>query len=170
MASIPLSLRWLTLLLALPVMALPFAALTGRTAQEPVAPPSVHVLSVDGVINPLTARYLKRGLEEAAREGASAVVVQLNTPGGLETSMREMVEELLASTVPVVVYVTPSGAHAACSSVEPENAIAEENEPRKKIMSSVRRMVCPCVSMVGLSMSHWNPGRRRKPPMIRIGG
>lgn len=65
------------------------------------------------MINPLTARYLERGLRDAARARAVAVVVRLDTPGGLEPTMREMVEAILASPVPVVVYVAPPGARAA---------------------------------------------------------
>lgn len=73
----------------------------------------VHLLSIDGVIGPPAERYLSRGLDDAATEGAALVVLQLNTPGGLESSMRGMAEALLSSTTPVVVYVSPSGARAA---------------------------------------------------------
>jgi membrane-bound serine protease (ClpP class) len=73
----------------------------------------VRVLTIDGAINPLTARYLERGLREANDARAAAVVVRLDTPGGLETSMRKMTADMLASPVPVVVYVVPPGARAA---------------------------------------------------------
>jgi len=73
----------------------------------------VRVLTIDGAINPLTARYLERGLREARDSRAAAVVVRLDTPGGLETSMRKMTAAMLASPVPVVVYVSPPGARAA---------------------------------------------------------
>ena len=73
----------------------------------------VRLLTIDGVINPLTAQYLERGLREGAEAQAEAVVVRLNTPGGLESSTREMTQAMLASSVPVVVYVTPPGARAA---------------------------------------------------------
>lgn len=73
----------------------------------------VVVLTIDGVINPMTARYLERELNRAARTGSEAVVLRLNTPGGLESSMREMTQAMLQSTVPVVVYVWPQGARAA---------------------------------------------------------
>jgi len=72
----------------------------------------VLLLDVEGVINPFTARYLDRGLDLALRADASLVVVKLNTPGGLESSMREMVQAILDSPIPVVVYVTPAGARA----------------------------------------------------------
>lgn len=73
---------------------------------------AVLLLDIEGVINPFTARYLERGLSLAQSSNASLVVVSLNTPGGLESSMREMVQEILDSSVPVVVYVTPAGARA----------------------------------------------------------
>jgi membrane-bound serine protease (ClpP class) len=89
----------LALLLGLPVM-----------AQETTAP--VVTLEVEGVINPLSASYLERGLTLAEQRNAQAVVIRLDTPGGLESAMREMVQALLQSPVPTVVYVTPRGARA----------------------------------------------------------
>ncbi|MCJ7550852.1 MAG: nodulation protein NfeD, partial [Anaerolineae bacterium] len=65
-----------------------------------------------GVINPFTARYLERGLRLAEQQGAHALIVTLDTPGGLESSMRDMVQMLLQASVPTVVYVTPGGARA----------------------------------------------------------
>jgi membrane-bound serine protease (ClpP class) len=73
----------------------------------------VYLLSIDGVINPLSSQYLSRGLREATEAQASLVVVRLNTPGGLESTTREMVQSLLNSPTPVVVYVTPPGGRAA---------------------------------------------------------
>jgi membrane-bound serine protease (ClpP class) len=85
--------------------------------QQPTAAPAasgeVRLLEIDGVINPFTARYLERELARAQREGATLVVLRLDTPGGLESSTRRMVEALLGSEVPVVVHVAPPGAHAA---------------------------------------------------------
>lgn len=72
----------------------------------------VIVLEVEGVINPFTARYLERGLRLAEQQGAHALIVTLDTPGGLESSMRDMVQMLLQASVPTVVYVTPGGARA----------------------------------------------------------
>lgn len=77
------------------------------------APAEIRVLRIEGVINPLSARYLKREIEKASQDKAQAVILELNTPGGLESSMREMVQSMLASSIPVVVYVTPQGARAA---------------------------------------------------------
>jgi len=73
---------------------------------------TILVLDVNGVINPFSARYLARGLSIAQREDASLVILTLNTPGGLETSMREMVQSMLQSPIPIVVYVSPEGARA----------------------------------------------------------
>jgi membrane-bound serine protease (ClpP class) len=73
----------------------------------------VLTISVDGAIGPATARYVKDALTKASERHAGVVVLRLNTPGGLSTSMREIIVDVLASRVPVVGYVAPSGAHAA---------------------------------------------------------
>ena len=70
-------------------------------------------ISIDGAIGPATAGYVKDALAAAAKRRAEVVVLRLNTPGGLVTSMREIIADVLASPVPVVGYVAPSGAHAA---------------------------------------------------------
>ena len=79
-------------------------------AQSPRDP--ITVIEIDGVINPLSAQYLARTLRLADREFAQAVVVTLDTPGGLESAMRDMVQALMDSPVPTVVYVAPRGARA----------------------------------------------------------
>ena len=70
-------------------------------------------ISIDGAIGPASASYVKGALARAAERRAEVVVLRLNTPGGLNTSMREMIADVLASPVPVIGYVAPSGAHAA---------------------------------------------------------
>ncbi len=70
-------------------------------------------LSLDGTVNPATSSYVVRGLAEANRTAASLVVLVLDTPGGLDTAMKEIMEAILASEVPVVVWVGPPGARAA---------------------------------------------------------
>ncbi|MFP4607385.1 NfeD family protein [Thiohalospira sp.] len=74
---------------------------------------AVHRLSVDGPIGPATADYIERGLEEAATEGAAAVILALDTPGGLTSSTRRINDAILASPVPVIGHVAPAGARAA---------------------------------------------------------
>ncbi len=83
------------------------------TAHAQDRPGAVHVAEIRGVINPLTAQYLDRVLDDAKARGAQLVVLKLDTPGGLDSSMREMIQDMLASPVPVAVYVTPAGARAA---------------------------------------------------------
>jgi membrane-bound serine protease (ClpP class) len=73
----------------------------------------VRVLAIDGVINPLSARYLKRELDQANKDKVQAVILELNTPGGLESSMREMTQSILNTTIPTIVYITPQGSRAA---------------------------------------------------------
>ena len=74
---------------------------------------SVLVIEVDGNIEPLTADRIARGIDEARDKGASLLVIQLDTPGGLLQSTREIVEEILESDIPVAVFVGPAGARAA---------------------------------------------------------
>ena len=71
------------------------------------------VLKVDGVINPVSAEYIISGIKEASISKAELLIIQLDTPGGLDSSMRMIIKEMMASSVPIVVYVSPSGSRAA---------------------------------------------------------
>lgn len=70
-------------------------------------------LTLDGTVNPATSAYILRGLREAGQRGAALVILELDTPGGLDTAMKEIVEAIMGSPVPVVVWVGPAGARAA---------------------------------------------------------
>ncbi|MBI4797358.1 MAG: nodulation protein NfeD [Desulfarculus sp.] len=90
-------------------------ALAGEPLQAP--PPAgsgpVWVVELKDTVNPGSALYLRRALKEAAQAQAGLAVIQLDTPGGLAESMRQMVSDILAAPLPVAVYVAPSGARAA---------------------------------------------------------
>jgi len=75
--------------------------------------PQVVEIPIDGVIHPISAEYVTAGMEQAIRRRVDLILIQLNTPGGLDTSMRQIIEKILSSPVPVVVYVAPSGSRAA---------------------------------------------------------
>jgi len=77
------------------------------------AAPPVAVLRIEGAITPASAEYVVAGLAQAAGRHAGLVVLEMDTPGGLDTSMRRIIKEILASPVPVAAFVYPSGARAA---------------------------------------------------------
>ncbi len=81
------------------------------------AAPQVDVITVKGVINPVVAGYVARGIHNAESDGAVALIVRMDTPGGLDTSMREIIQGILDAKVPVVVYVWPQGGRAASAGV-----------------------------------------------------
>ena len=74
-------------------------------------------IKIDGSINPASAEYITKGIQKAEAEKAECLLIHLNTPGGLLTSTRNIVGDIMKSTVPVVVYVSPSGAHAGSAGV-----------------------------------------------------
>lgn len=75
--------------------------------------PKVYLLEVNGAIGPATSEYFANGMRTAREDGAALVVLQMDTPGGLDTSMREIIKGILASPIPVATYVAPQGARAA---------------------------------------------------------
>ena len=80
--------------------------------QEPV-----YTIEVDGIINPATAKFIVDSIDQATQQGSQCLIIQLDTPGGLMESMRLIVKKMLASTIPIIVYVAPSGARAASAGV-----------------------------------------------------
>src|SRR5580693_6070175 len=77
------------------------------------AAPKIIAVNVDGIIHPVTVEIISHAIDEAVRENASAVLIRLNTPGGLLDASREITSKIVASRVPVIAYVTPSGGRAA---------------------------------------------------------
>jgi membrane-bound serine protease (ClpP class) len=115
----PHRIAWRTLLTALLVL----TGLATLGAEAPVAPAApaapaaaagtATVLSIQGAIGPATARYVVHGIAAAHAGGSRLVVLELDTPGGLDSAMRDIIQAILASDVPVASYVTPQGARAA---------------------------------------------------------
>ena len=99
---------WLTAGLLLLCMA---ATVAGPASAQP--PDRVFVTEVNGVIGVATTRQIAQAIQRAKQENASALVIRLDTPGGLVSSTRDIIKEMIASPVPVIVYVAPSGARAA---------------------------------------------------------
>ena len=83
------------------------------TAQTRAASGPVVALDLDGAVGPATRDYIAQGLAEAAERDAALVVIRMDTPGGLDSSTREIISDILDSPVPVAVFVTPAGARAA---------------------------------------------------------
>ena len=107
----PLQFSHLSFSLGITLAVLFFASATG--AAEPV----VMLATYDGVINPVSAEYLHDALATAEAGGAHALIISLNTPGGLDSSMRLIIKDITGATIPVIVYVSPSSARAASAGV-----------------------------------------------------
>jgi len=91
------------------------SSFSNAASQAPI--PRVDLLSIDGAIDPINAQYVTRGLQAAARDRVQAVLIEMNTPGGLDSSMRQITGAMLTSPVPIIVYVTPAGARAGSAGV-----------------------------------------------------
>ena len=94
--------------------------LIGDLALSPVratAAAPVDLITLEGVISPVTLRLVETALARARSDGAQALILQLDTPGGLERSMRAIAQRMLNAEVPVIVYVAPTGARAASAGV-----------------------------------------------------
>ncbi len=77
----------------------------------------VHIMTLDGVINPVATDFIRTGIETAEKEDSECLIIQMDTPGGLMKSMQEIVKDIMASPVPVVVYVAPPGSRAGSAGV-----------------------------------------------------
>jgi len=89
------------------------AAPPPTTTSTPASSSSAVVLEIKGAIGPATSHYVVRGIEAAEKAGSGLVILEVDTPGGLDTSMRDIIRAILAASVPVATYVAPSGARAA---------------------------------------------------------
>ena len=87
--------------------------LPSSSADERTSGPVVLEMKLDGEVEPILATYIDEGLQDAARRHASLVLITMDTPGGLSDSMKDMIQHILASPVPVAVYVSPTGARGA---------------------------------------------------------
>jgi len=99
------------ILFAVFIISLSPLALSEESSKE------VIVITVDGVINPVAAEYIGKSIVKANEKNAEALIIELDTPGGLDTSMRTIVKDINGSKVPVVVFVSPSGSRAASAGV-----------------------------------------------------
>src|SRR5437868_10177265 len=88
-------------------------AVASSSAQAPVSAARIVQINLADIVHPVSAAYVKDGLNHAKDIGARAVILRLDTPGGLVDSMREIVEAILSSSVPVITWVGPNGARAA---------------------------------------------------------
>ncbi len=75
--------------------------------------PQIVEIRLDGIVHPVSAEFITAGMEQAIRQRADAILLQISTPGGLDSSMRRIIEKIISSPVPVIVYVAPSGSRAA---------------------------------------------------------
>jgi membrane-bound serine protease (ClpP class) len=106
-----IKIRRIVLLLTVLLLAVSFT--TSVQAQAS----AVYVITIKGTINPVLVDYVERGIQLAEDDGAQALIIQIDTPGGLDTAMRDIIKLIVNAHVPVVVYVSPSGSRAASAGV-----------------------------------------------------
>jgi membrane-bound serine protease (ClpP class) len=97
-------------------LAIVFAAIVVALFSSP-ARADVLKIVVNDTIQPISAEYITRAIDEARRRNDQAILIEINTPGGLVSSTREIIEKVSASPVPVIVYVTPTGGHAGSAGI-----------------------------------------------------
>lgn len=90
-----------------------FSVSPGATADEHPGQPYVLKIQLNGVVEPIQATYISEGLKEAERRHADLVLITMDTPGGLSDSMKDIIQNILSSPVPVAVYISPTGARGA---------------------------------------------------------
>ncbi|HEX2986813.1 MAG TPA: nodulation protein NfeD, partial [Chloroflexota bacterium] len=107
--------RWISYSIVQLVLLLLVSAMgtTPTSAEGPYA----AVVPFKGIVNPAMATYVDRAIAQAEESGASVIIIEMDTPGGLDTSMRDIIQRIIASRVPVVVYVAPNGSRAASAGV-----------------------------------------------------
>ena len=88
------------------------------TAQEKTAQQKqVDVIKINDAITPAIADFIQKGIEQSVKDGAECLVIEMDTPGGLDLSMRDIIKDMMNADIPIVVYVAPSGARAASAGV-----------------------------------------------------
>ncbi|MEK6698187.1 MAG: nodulation protein NfeD [Nitrospirota bacterium] len=88
-----------------------------QKAAVPTAAKKIYLIKLDAPITPVVSEYIIKSIDKASKEAAEAVIIQLDTPGGLVESMREIVKKMISADIPVIVYVAPAGARAASAGV-----------------------------------------------------
>ena len=109
--------RFWLLQVAVVLIALPAMFVHPNPVQGAAGAPSgasrVIVLHIDDIVEPVLAEYISSGFDEAERSGAQLILITMNTPGGLDSSMREIIQRIIRSPIPVVTYVSPAGSRSA---------------------------------------------------------
>jgi len=100
---------WTKLIFLFLIFCLPLIASSGGN--------TINLIEVDSIINPVSAEYIVDSIKKSEKESAQCLIIKLDTPGGLDTSMRQIIKEILNTQVPIIVYVAPDGARAASAGV-----------------------------------------------------